>query len=208
MKLFLVSIQRTFYLFFILLGLSEYCFADIQTPTATPTIFASPAAQKAGDESVIDNWQTRHEKAVDDKKSLDNGQPIKEVKSPGLSFVLFAIVPGLGQYYNGTTAEIIKGSIQTVGFLIGFHIYINNLDDMAAGRYDVGEGGFSTVALGGFSLLASCYLWSVIDAPISSAEINGEAAKKHAASDFNMHLTFLNDSAFHAVPAADISLRF
>ena len=146
--------------------------------------------------------------AAGGKKSHDNGEPIKEVKSPGLSLGLSAIVPGLGQYYNGTIPEIIKGSIQIVGFVTGIIIYAKNLDDMNAGRYNIGQGGVSGPAIGGFSLFLSCYLWSAFDAKITSDDINREAAQRRAASDFNIHLTLLNDSTFHVVPAADISLRF
>ncbi len=124
----------------------------------------------------------------------------EEGKSPVKSLIMSAIIPGLGQYYNGTTPEVIKGSIQTLGCLTGVLLFLDAPIDA--------EYGYGYQRLGGFSLFAACWLFSVIDAPICSADINGEATNKHAASDFKMRLTLLNNPAFRLVPAAEVSLKF
>ena len=165
-------------------------------------------AQTTGDEQAIDNWQTRHEKAVGDKKTIvvDKEKSVKEVKSPVRSFLLSAILPGLGQYYNGTTPEIIKGGIQTVGFFTGLILYVQAKD--AQNTLGHGDYYYFGQALGGLSLFVSAYVWSVFDARISADDINREDSKGNAATDLKMHIALLNDSAFQMVPVADISLRF
>jgi hypothetical protein len=113
-----------------------------------------------------------------------------------LSFFLSAVIPGSGQYYNGTPGEITKGVVQEVG-IIGPLIFNRfNYDDRGA---DFAE----------LFMICGSYLWSIIDAPLSSADINRELARrKQAISPFNTRLTLLTDSAFHLVPGAEISLRF
>lgn len=117
-------------------------------------------------------------------------------KSPFLSLLMSAVVPGLGQYYNGTENEVIKGVIQDAGILGSFGLNSSSYNDRGLDYLEV-------LTIGG------CYLWSVIDAPLSSADINGELAyQMRSSNNFNMHLTLLNDSPQHMFPGAEMSLKF
>jgi hypothetical protein len=61
----------------------------------------------------------------------------------------------------------------------------------------------------GSILISGCYLWSVIDAPISSADINGAIARrKNAVTNLNFTPTLLNDAYLRPAPAVELSMGF
>jgi hypothetical protein len=141
------------------------------------------------------------------------GEPLKEEKSPVASLLMSVFIPGLGQYYNGTGDEILKGVIQDAGLvsglaLSGASIQISSGSSSSENNASASKPVDSGLALAGFGIFLGSYLWSVIDAPLASDDINRKASKKNIAGDFNLHLALLNDSAFRVVPVEDFSFRF
>ncbi|MDR0799567.1 MAG: hypothetical protein LBN18_07415 [Dysgonamonadaceae bacterium] len=89
-------------------------------------------------------------------------------KEPVLSCVLSWILPGGGQYYNG---EYGKGVLMTglfVGSLIGMATSLSDSYYYYNDYHARSEDGAALFAL----VLTGTYLWSIIDAPISSNKIN------------------------------------
>lgn len=91
-------------------------------------------------------------------------------KSPLTAFVLSALLPGAGQYYND---QLPKGVIQFVISLGGYAAFYLALEDNVVfwgSEYDVDDDD----AMGRIGLLIgfSAHLWSIIDAPISANNIN------------------------------------
>lgn len=82
-------------------------------------------------------------------------------KIPLTAFALSTIFPGGGQFYNGETGEgIIYLGLTAGGILLG--------GEFLSGHGESAEGmSFILFAVGGI-----CYVWQLIDAPISSARIN------------------------------------
>jgi TM2 domain-containing membrane protein YozV len=85
-------------------------------------------------------------------------------KNPELAMALSVLVPGLGQVYNG---EVLKGAAVMAGFL-----------GSIAGCIAVGIGGthdsIGTKGWIGVGMVATSYLWGVIDAPLSATRIDRE----------------------------------
>ncbi|MGH7739544.1 MAG: hypothetical protein ACREL1_05305 [bacterium] len=88
-------------------------------------------------------------------------------KSPILSCALSWLLPSLGQYYNGqnTKGGIIDGAL-ALGLLLNF----------SDGPIDPTQREIGTF------IIAGSYIYSIVDAPISSEDINGEIQKRCAAS--------------------------
>lgn len=98
---------------------------------------------------------------------LNNKSTIKYSKrrEPGWSFLMSFLYPGLGQFYNKQAG---KGIAMVIGSTVGLTLFIMYADD--GGRWLPGLG------------YAGFWLWSVIDAPVSSGIIN----KKYGLSGFNI----------------------
>lgn len=91
-------------------------------------------------------------------------------KNPWTAFILSALLPGAGQYYND---QLYKGVIQFVVSVGGYAVYYLALEDNIAiwGSIVDVDG---DDAMGGIGVLIGlgAHLWSVIDAPISANNIN------------------------------------
>jgi tetratricopeptide (TPR) repeat protein len=129
-------------------------------------------------------------------------------KSPLLSGFLSAVIPGAGQYYNGTPNEVLKGCIMDTGIILGVVIIVE-ADNYTPVFPNESIGAAFATDLGAVALIGGCYLWSVIDAPTSSDEINWEVDHpKRAGADLNLHLTLLDNVDPRPVPAGEMCLRF
>lgn len=96
----------------------------------------------------------------------EDGNPIFPL-SPATAFVESLVIPGLGQFYNG---EELKGVLLFSGALVGLFgmtVGVNMVDH----DYLVG---YSSAAL-----LAGCYLYSLIEAPLYAARWNKKYGFKH-----------------------------
>ena len=109
---------------------------------------------------------------------------MSEARSPAVSFVLSFFIPGLGQYYNG---EYTKGGIQTGAFLagVGMMVFAGKSSTYSSNPYtDYGYYGTYTYynpswedettawMYIGAGVAVSSWIWSMIDAPLSSRRIN------------------------------------
>lgn len=94
----------------------------------------------------------------------EDGNPIFPL-SPAKAFTRSLFIPGLGQIYNG---EELKGTLLISGAIVGI-LGITVGANMVNNRYSDFVG-YSSAAL-----LAGCYLYSLIEAPIFAARWN----KKH-----------------------------
>ncbi len=138
-------------------------------------------------------------------------EPLKWAKSPDDAMARSILVPGLGQYYNGTSDEIVKGIIQEaviVGGLAvaGASVFISPSPSSSNNSANTPFNPGRTVA--GVSLALGAYLWSVIDAPLASDDINRKFQVSPAAGHIEMHLALLDDSASRMYPAAEMSFGF
>ncbi|OQX86183.1 hypothetical protein B6D60_06695 [candidate division KSB1 bacterium 4484_87] len=95
-------------------------------------------------------------------------------KSPILAFTMSALIPGLGQFYNG---DIKKGIIQEALFLSGILIMLKSSDSNEQVRFS------------GFAISFSASLWSMIDAPRSAIRKNKQLQK----NNFGHLFQFEND---------------
>ncbi len=134
-------------------------------------------------------------------------------KSPILACAL-SFFPGVGQYYNG---QIAKGLMVDGLCLSGLGLALLSLGNpnySPAGSLIVTDRGLNS--LGGFMYLGS-WLFSIIDAPISAADINAQRDKdkfSETASMFNgrfalgMNLGYLENSSMNCLPGGSVVLRF
>ena len=97
----------------------------------------------------------KEQKAVKDK--------VKRIrrKNPLISLGLSSFMPGAGQFYNGEIGEGIIYSTLTAGSVLIGHELLSGHGESAESM------SFILLAIGGI-----CYVWQIIDAPISSARIN------------------------------------
>lgn len=99
------------------------------------------------------------------------GQIGVQKKNPWLAFGLSALIPGVGQFYNGQHS---KGVAQLGGVILGIGLMASALEDDYETIYgglvdpddDEGKAAFGLLLWFGSSL------WSMIDAPISANRIN------------------------------------
>lgn len=107
------------------------------------------------------------------KEPVKNGRLNQGVgrKSGGTAFVLSLLLPGGGQFYNG---EAGKGALMLGLSIVGVALVASGSETnyYGDGHYEE-DGSEGAVAVGAFLWLGSA-LWSLIDAPISSARINRE----------------------------------
>ncbi len=99
------------------------------------------------------------------------------LKKPELAAALSVLVPGLGQVYNG---EILKGAAVMAGFLGSIAVCI------AVGIGDTYDS-IGTKGWIGVGMVATSYLWGVIDAPISAQRINRENLNNTTRSLLEIH---------------------
>lgn len=98
-------------------------------------------------------------------------------KNPYVAGVLSFLLPGAGQYYNG---EISKGLAMTAVRIIGVAMMLNGTATNTTyyGGYYYQE----TVATPGYwvglAINVGSFIWSVIDAPVSSGRINRERERE------------------------------
>ncbi len=107
-----------------------------------------------------------------------------ELKSPLLAFGMSFLIPGLGQYYNG---HYFKGAIQTGVFAAGIIVMLTMGTEThySSGAYTdysrygtftyyrpSSENELSTMFYVGAGVAAASWLWSIIDAPLSTSSIN------------------------------------
>lgn len=107
-----------------------------------------------------------------------------EEKSPATAFVLSALLPGLGQYYNG---DVTKGVIQNVlyvgGWVIfftaGYESYQESWYNSYYGYYNYNYYDRETTWLWvGLGLSTATAIWSMIDALVTANNINDEVRKR------------------------------
>lgn len=98
-------------------------------------------------------------------------------KNPSNALVLSLVVPGAGQHYNG---QSVKGVLQEALFLTGCAVaFIWGVDEYES-LSEFNNGEFSGSYSGevndwyfvGCGLIATTYVWSVVDAPLSALKIN------------------------------------
>jgi hypothetical protein len=124
--------------------------------------FAQTAARH---ERAFDYHVAGSERMTDARIEMPDSLMAYRKKSPVLACLL-SIVPGLGQYYNG---EYTKGLLLQALFATGsVMLYANEPESTSIEDFLVGLG-----------LISGSWLWSVIDAPVSAARINREAARKY-----------------------------
>lgn len=92
---------------------------------------------------------------------------IPNEKSPWLAFILSYMFPGGGQIYNG---QPVKGILFLTGITVGVGVAILGSPgaDFESTRED------NALIYTGIGLAGICYLWQLIDAPISASDINEE----------------------------------
>jgi len=108
---------------------------------------------------------------------------LAEEKDPLLAFACSALIPGLGQYYNG---DIAKGVIQEVFVLGGFVFAIaKGIEEKETTYYYGGYFDYTETETDitgdfwiGLGVSAGAYIWSVIDAPLSAMHKNNQRRKK------------------------------
>lgn len=104
----------------------------------------------------------------------DSKQILSSRKSGALSFLLSLLIPGGGQYYNG---QYLKGALMTGISLGAFAGAVAAWDDDFDASNSVSQS-LLLVGLGGG-------LWSMIDAPISSAKINRDLESRFLSWNVN-----------------------
>ena len=112
-----------------------------------------------------------------DKTSIEKSYP--NHKSPWLAFGLAIMFPGLGQVYNGEYGKLaILYGAAALGAGIGAVAIANS-----SWGTSKPEPAYVTPLLGiGIGLISGAWLWSIIDAPIATNNINNE----------NRQISFLN----------------
>ena len=105
-------------------------------------------------------------------------------KSGGVAFLLSLLITGGGQFYNG---EAVKGGMMLGMSVLGFVLVVSSSE--SGGYNPYGSSGSQSYTVAGATLLLGSVLWSLIDAPISSARINREngLASLYRVSD-NLHV--------------------
>jgi len=118
-------------------------------------------------------------------------------KDPAVAVLLSALIPGVGQYYNG---DMTKGVIMNVLYFGGWALYF------AAGYEDVWvEDDYYWASYGyyyeeetawlyvGLGMAVGTWVWSMIDAGVSASEYN-EALREGKQRYGHMYENYLNDS--------------
>lgn len=103
-------------------------------------------------------------------KNLIASTTVSGQKNPWTAFVLSALLPGAGQYYND---QLPKGVIQFVISVGGYTAFYLALEDNIVfwgSEYDVDDD--DTIGRIGLLIGFGAYLWSIVDAPISANNIN------------------------------------
>jgi TM2 domain-containing membrane protein YozV len=146
---------------------------DLTTARVEETGIADTSATFESDETVFAGSLMRSPVfGLENAEIASADQPAYRKKYAGLSLFLSYIYPGLGQFYNGEkTKGIIMTSVATVG-LVGIVAGITTVNEYGV----LSDEGGSIFALGAFIYTVDL-LWSMIDAPISSAKINRRNAR-------------------------------
>lgn len=122
-------------------------------------------------------------------------------KSPALAVLLSAVIPGLGQYYNG---DVVKGVIMDVLWIGGWTVYAT------AGYEEVYEYGYyysyyyeqeTEWLYIGLGVALGTSIWSMIDAGISASNYNDSLRKNKQQRYGHMYEGNLND---HVVLGIDL----
>ena len=155
-----------------ILMLSVLIFSMITTAVFAQSESSAALAKASGNEGVFSfasqlggvNTSTENSTAM-----TGSIQRIRR-KNPQLAFLMSFVVPGVGQYYNG---HLIKGVIQE-GMVIGGFILL------AIGEFDIeSDNDDSLFPRIGLGIGVAGWLWSIIDAPLSSIAINRKARLSH-----------------------------
>jgi len=91
---------------------------------------------------------------------------IPNEKSPWLAFGLSYIFPGIGQFYNG---EVVKGLLFLGGITVGAGIIV-----LGAGDGEHESSVTKGLVYSGAAIAGICWIWQIIDAPVSASRINEE----------------------------------
>lgn len=90
-----------------------------------------------------------------------SAQQQEQVKDPWVAFISSMVIVGGGQVYNG---QVGKGGILLTGGIVGLGLAFSEADRPDSDKAMIGSG-----------LFLGCFLWSVIDAPMTANRINREA---------------------------------
>jgi hypothetical protein len=118
-------------------------------------------------------------------------------KDPAVAVLLSALIPGVGQYYNG---DVTKGVIMNVLYFGGWALYFaagyseeweeDEYYWASYGYYYEEETAWLYVGLG---MVTATWIWSMIDAGISASDYN-ESLRKGKQSYGHMYEDYLNDN--------------
>jgi len=114
--------------------------------------------------------------------SAEQPSGVAEEKEPLLALAMSALIPGLGQYYNG---DIAKGVIQELMVFGGFVFALTaGIEERGIYYNDYYFEYYETELVLtdsfwlGLGVSAAGYIWSVIDAPLSAMHKNKQRVKK------------------------------
>ena len=140
----------------------------IQTTDGNVFVYNIDAIEKMTKELVQSNYD-------------NNYTNYAEEKSPATAFILSALLPGLGQYYNG---DVTKGVIQNVLYVAGWVIYFAAGTESYSGYYSGYYNYYSSSTREtdwlwvGLGLASATAIWSMIDALVTANNINDEVRKR------------------------------
>ena len=135
--------------------------------------------------------------SVQEKPSAQQDVYYGSEKDPAVAALLSALIPGVGQYYNG---DVTKGVIMNALYLGGWAVYFAagyseewESDDYywaSYGYYYEEETPWLYVGLG---MVVGTWVWSMIDAGISASDYN-ESLRKSKQNYGHMYEDYLNDN--------------
>lgn len=120
------------------------------------------SAQRPGGFMLANAHGSDAEEAAEAMPLVPKSTSVQE-KDPWLAFLLSFALTGSGQVYNN---QVGKGVLQFAGASAGLGLVISEAEN---DRED------SNWTQAGAGLMLACYLWSVIDAPVTANRINREA---------------------------------
>lgn len=153
------------------MALSEYRTAMEQAPDRV-------SLEKKYAKVVLDIAEREREKALAQDMIENPHKYTVRKRSAGMAFIWSALVPGLGQFYNGEMVKALVVFGATVLFFISYALLQGSYPPGVTDIWSlIGSTNSAVLVFGIMALIA--YIYGVIDAPIVAGKAD-EAGRKHA----------------------------